>query len=168
MTDRAVRHKPEIEIRLATAADAPSISAVLLQSFIEYKSAYTAAGFAATTPDVERIHARILEGPVWLALLERVVAGTVSAVLEGDSLYVRGMAVLPAARGHRIGELLMARVEGFARSQKCKRLFLSTTPFLSRAIALYVRLGFSRTGEGPHDLCSTPLLTMERIIEPSF
>jgi GNAT superfamily N-acetyltransferase len=168
MTNGAERRQPEIEIRLATADDSSSISSVLFQSFIEYKSFYTPEGFAATTPDAERIRARILEGPVWIALLERVVVGTVSAVLQGESLYMRGMAVLPSARGYRIGELLMESVEGFADPQKCKRLFLSTTPFLSRALALYERLGFSRTNEGPHDLCGTPLLTMARNIERSL
>ena len=145
-------------------AEATSISEVLLQSFIEYKSEYTPDGFAATTPTVEQIKHRLTEGPVWVALLEGTVVATVSAVAKGESVYVRGMAALPAARGHRIGELLMNSVEQFASSQKCKRLFLSTTPFLNRAIALYERLGFVCTAEGPHDLHGTPLFTMEKML----
>ena len=154
--------KARIEIRLAMAEDAASISSVLFHSFIEYKSAYTPEGFAATTPNAAEIEKRMIEGPVWVALLDGAIVGTVSAVLQGESLYVRGMAVLPSAPGHRIGELLLSRVESFATEQKCKRLFLSTTPFLSRAIALYERLGFSRTGEGLNDLGGTPLFTMEK------
>ena len=99
--------RPSLEIRFATMEDASSISAVLLQSFIEYKSEYTPDGFAATTPTVEQIKKRLIEGPVWVALLEGTVVATVSAVLQGESLYVRGMAALPSARGHRTGELLM-------------------------------------------------------------
>ena len=156
-----------LEIRLAIMDDAPSISRVLLQSFIEYKSEYTPDGFAATTPTVVQIKQRLTEGPVWVALLEGTVVATVSAVLQGESLYVRGMAALPLARGHQIGKLLMDSVLDFASEQECKRLFLSTTPFLSRAIALYERLGFVRTVEGPHDLFGTPLFTMERSLEGS-
>ena len=74
------------------------------------------------------------------------------------------MAVLPSGRGHRIGELLMDSIQSFASTNKCRRLFLSTTPFLNRAIALYERLGFSRTGVGPHDLSGT-LFTMEKAID---
>jgi GNAT superfamily N-acetyltransferase len=83
-------------------------------------------------------------------------------VLQGESLYVRGMAALPSARGRQIGKLLVDSVQDFATARGCQRLFLSTTPFLSRAIALYERLGFVRTAEGPHDLFGTPLFTMER------
>lgn len=159
--------RPTFEIRLATMEDAPSISGVLLQSFIEYESEYTPDGFAATTPTAEQVEHRLTEGPVWVALLEGTVVATVSAVLQGESLYIRGMAALPSARGHRIGKLLMESVQDFASVQECKRLFLSTTPFLSRAIALYERLGFIRTAEGPHDLFGTPLFTMERSLEGS-
>jgi ribosomal protein S18 acetylase RimI-like enzyme len=103
---------------------------------------------------------------VWVALLDGSMVGTVSAVPQGESLYVRGMAVLPAARGHRIGKLLMDNVQSFASAKECRRLFLSTTPFLDRAITLYERLGFSRTGEGPDDLFGTPLFTMEKDLKP--
>jgi GNAT superfamily N-acetyltransferase len=151
-----------LEIRLATMDDAPSISRVLLQSFIEYESEYTPDGFAATTPTVEQIKHRLTEGPVWVALLEGTIVATVSAELQGESLYVRGMAALPSARGRQIGKLLMDSVQDFATARGCQRLFLSTTPFLSRAIALYERLGFVRTAEGPHDLFGTPLFTLER------
>jgi len=157
--------RPTLEIRLATMEDAASISEVLLQSFIEYKSEYTPVGFAATTPTVEQIKNRLHEGPVWIALLDGTAVATVSAVPQGESLYVRGMAALPSARGHRIGKLLMNSVQDFAAARDWKRLFLSTTPFLSRAIALYERLGFIRTDEGPHDLHGTPLFTMERTLE---
>ena len=156
--------RPTLEIRLATLEDAASISEVLLQSFIEYKSEYTPDGFAATTPTVEQIKNRLTEGPVWVALLDGTLVATVSAVSHGDSLYVRGMAALPSARGHQIGKLLMDTVQDFATARECRRLFLSTTPFLSRAIALYERLGFVRTADGPHDLYGTPLFTMEKVL----
>ena len=158
---------PTLEIRLANVEDASSISEVLLLSFIEYKSEYTPDGFVATTPDVQEVKHRLTEGPVWVALLKGTVVGTVSAVTRGESLYVRGMAALPSARGQRVGQLLMDSVQNFAAAQKCYRLFLSTTPFLSRAIALYERLGFVRTAEGPHDLSGTPLFTMEKLLAGS-
>lgn len=159
--------RPTLEIRLANSEDASSISEVLLQSFIEYKAEYTPDGFAATTPGVEEVKHRLTEGPVWVALLKGTAVATVSAVARGESLYVRGMAALPSARGHRIGKLLMDSVQDFAAAHECKRLFLSTTPFLSRAIALYERVGFVRTADGPHDLYGTPLFTMEKMLAGS-
>jgi ribosomal protein S18 acetylase RimI-like enzyme len=77
------------------------------------------------------------------------------------------MAVLPTARGQRIGELLLLQIESYAGEQGHERLVLSTTPFLHRAIRLYENFGFRRNGEGPHDLFGTPLFTMEKFLESS-
>lgn len=154
-----------IKIQLAVADDAPSIASVLRQSFAEYKSSYTDEGFAATTPTGEQIQQRMSEGPVWVAVQDEVISGTVSAVSHDEALYIRGMAALPAARGQGIGELLLNYVESFARAEGYAMLSLSTTPFLHRAIRLYERAGFRRHDEGPHDLFGTPLFTMVKILK---
>lgn len=164
-TLRTVMNNPNIQIRAAVPDDAPLISAVLYESFVEYKPSYTPEGFAATTPTTDQIKSRMNEGPVWVVLRDQAIVGTASAVLQGESLYVRGMAVLPNARGQKIGELLLAHLESFASARGFRRLFLSTTPFLSSAIRLYERFGFQRNGEGPHDLFGTPLFTMEKSLE---
>ncbi len=152
----------DIQIRMAAPADSPSIAAVLRESFAEYKASYTDEAFAATTPASEQIQSRMNEGPIWAVVREAAIVGTVSVAPSGDALYIRGMAVLPSARGLRTGEALLKQAESFASAHGCKRLFLSATPFLARAIRLYERMGFKRSGEGPHDLCGTPLFTMEK------
>ena len=152
----------EKQIRFADSSEAGAIAAVLYEAFCEFESLYTAEGFAATTPKSEQIQVRMSEGPVWVALVDGEIVGTVSVVLKSESLYVRGMAVLPRTRGARVGKLLMDQVEQYAEEKGCKRLFLSTTPFLDRAIRLYEKFGFRRTQEGPQDLFGTPLFTMEK------
>ena len=148
---------------MAQTNDAAEISAVLLAAFAEFRPLYTDGGFAATTPGPDDVVSRLHEGPIWVALYERLIAGTVSVVLEGGNLYIRGMAVLPEARGQAIGQALLIQTERYAEAHGCRRLFLSTTPFLLRAIRLYEQFGFRRTDEGPHDLLGTPLFTMEKI-----
>ncbi|HYJ84542.1 MAG TPA: GNAT family N-acetyltransferase, partial [Pyrinomonadaceae bacterium] len=64
---------------------------------------------------------RIEEGPVWVVSDNHAIVGTVSVVAKGESLYVRGMAIVPAARGRRIGELLLKQVEDFAAERGFKR-----------------------------------------------
>jgi len=135
---------------------------VLFESFTEYQSLYTPDGFAATAITPEQIANRIAEGPVWVALFGEKIVGTVSLIPKGDALYLRGMAVLPSARGQRIGELLLAHVEQFAATEGFQHLLLSTTPFLDRAIRLYENFGFRRTDAGPHELFGTPLFSMEK------
>ncbi len=157
--------KASIQIRMAAPADAQSIAAVLRESFAEYKASYTDEALAPPTPANEQIKRRMNERPIWVAVREATIVGTVSVAPRGDALYIRGMAVLPSARGLRIGESLLKQVENFASAHGYTRLFLSATPFLARAIRLYERMGFRRSDEGPHDLCGTPLFTMDFTME---
>lgn len=154
-----------ITVRRATTADLSEIATLMHESFVEYRSLYTAAAFLATTPNAEQIAVRMTQGPVWVAEYDGPIVGTVSVVPRGEDLYIRGMAVLPGARGLQLGQLLLQQVDEFARAQKHKRLVLSTTPFLHRAIRLYERAGFQRTDEGPHDLFATPLFTMVKTLD---
>ena len=158
--------KPEtLQLRTAVPDDASAIASVLYESFIEYKSSYTLEGFAATTPGPDEVKRRIVEGPMWVVLSDQVLVGTVSVVSKEKSLYIRGMAVIPKARGQKLGELLLAHIENFAAARGFQRLFLSTTPFLTGAIRLYERFGFQRTADGPHDLFGTPIFTMAKTLE---
>jgi GNAT superfamily N-acetyltransferase len=153
-----------VEIRRAQLADCAAIADVLYRAFVEFRPLYTEGGFAATALGAEQIGIRIREAPVWVAVRGAVLIGTVSAVKKGDSIYIRGMAVLPDARGSGAGSRLLEQVESWAGAEACKRLFLSTTPFLASAIRLYERAGFRRTDDELHDLFGTPLFTMEKAI----
>ncbi len=156
-----------IFVRRATESDADSVASVLSESFVEYRPLYTPRGYAATTPTAEQIRARWDEGPIWVATSAGSVVGTVSAVPRGRELYVRSMAVVPAARGHRVGESLLGHVEEFATANGCARMSLTTTPFLFRAIRLYERAGFMRSGRGPLELYGTPLFEMVKDLRDS-
>jgi GNAT superfamily N-acetyltransferase len=132
--------------------------------FAEYEALYTAEGFAATTPNSDVIETRLAEGATWIAVFEEKIVGTVSVIPEGESLYIRSMAILPEARGAGIGEQLLTEIENFAVAGGYRRLLLSTTPFLYRAIRLYGKFGFVRSGVA--DLYGTPLLTMSKNLSP--
>jgi GNAT superfamily N-acetyltransferase len=152
-------------VRRAVPADASEVAGVLRQSFLEYQDQYTPEGFAATTPGEQQVRSRMEEGPAWVALLKNAIVGTGSVVEKGEGvLYVRGMAVLPSARGRGVGELLLREIEAFALRNGCTRLLLSTTPFLTEAICLYERFGFARTDDGPNDLFGTPLFSMAKAL----
>jgi N-acetylglutamate synthase-like GNAT family acetyltransferase len=156
----------QVQIRRATTEDASAVVFVLKQAFVEYEPLYTRPGYAATTPARTAILTRMQEGPLWVALREKHIVGTAAAVRREAGLYIRGMAVLPAARGLSTGRLLLEQVEAFAAENGCRRLFLSTTPFLDRAIRLYEGFGFRTISDGPHELFGTPLFTMEKMLAP--
>ncbi|MBC7930362.1 MAG: GNAT family N-acetyltransferase [Rubrivivax sp.] len=157
-----MRGVSSVRIRRAVAGDVSRIRSLLRKAFDEYKSSYTPAAYAATTPSEEEIAERVAEGTVWVALSESLIVGTVSAISRGPELYIRSMAVLPAARGRKIGEVLLAHSEEVADGLGCERMTLSTTPFLYRAIRLYENQGFRRAAEGPRELFGTPLFTMTK------
>jgi GNAT superfamily N-acetyltransferase len=158
---------PDVAVRLAAPEDALAIAEVLRAAFAEYAAEYTPEALAATTPPGDVIAGRMGEGPVWVAVMEGALAGTVAAAPRAEGLYVRSMAALPAARGLGVGPLLFGEIERYAGEHGFARLFLSTTPFLTRAIRLYESLGFRRTDDGPHALFGTPLVTMEKLLAPA-
>lgn len=159
------RPKPVPRIRIALADDSSPIASVLYDSFLEYETLYTPEAFAATTPTSDQVRHRLTEGPVWVVLFEDAIVGTVAVVDRDDELYIRGMAVLPSARGLRIGELLLKQIETFASERGNSRLVLSTTPFLARAIRLYQQAGFIRSNEGTDNLLGTQLFTMVKLLK---
>ena len=153
------------QVRFATVDEIESIAAVLHQAFVEYQVLYTPEAFAATTPTAALLRERWSEGPVWVALQTSQLVGTIAAMPMSEALYVRSMGLLPHARGHGVGTLLLQQVERFARAQGFKRLFLSTTPFLRSAIRLYEQYDFQKTREGPRDLYGTRLFSMEKLLK---
>jgi ribosomal protein S18 acetylase RimI-like enzyme len=149
-------------IRRATAVEGDAIAYLLRDAFREYEPFYTRAGYAATTPDPATVRERLKEGPTWIAEEGGSLVGTVSGLLLDTDLYLRSMAVMPSARGRRIGHALFATAYNLAVERRARRIYLSTTPFLFAAIRFYESLGFRRTGEPPDDLFGTPLFTMAR------
>jgi len=152
-------------IRTARIDESSAIASLLREAFIAYEPLYTPAAFAVTTPTSVRIRERWSEGPVWVAVQEENLVGTVAAVPKEAGLYIRSMAVLPVARGQGIAMQLLNEIESFAVATQHARLFLRTTPFLTSAIRLYERFGFERKDEGLHDLFETPLFTMVKQLE---
>lgn len=148
-----------VVIALASAADAETMAAILLDAFREFEPLYTPGGFRATTPTAAEIAARLPEGPAWIATIDGKPVGTVAAVRQGEEIYVRSMAVTPAARGAGVAQALLDAVTHFAIDGGARRMRLSTTPFLHGAIRLYERTGFRRLPQ-PLDLAGTPLLAM--------
>src|SRR5213082_80266 len=96
-------NQPDVHIRRAKKNAAWTISSVLYASFVEYESSYTAEAFAATTSTRDQIQHRMSEGQMWVALQGDNIVGTVSVVPKSEVVYIRGMAILPTARGQRIG-----------------------------------------------------------------
>ena len=94
----------DIMIRLAKAEDGATIASLLHDSFLEYKSLYTEKAFVATTLAISKIQQRIDDRTIWVALLDNVISGTISLLPVDRGLYIKSVAVAPAARGKGLGK----------------------------------------------------------------
>jgi GNAT superfamily N-acetyltransferase len=155
----------EFVVSEAAPADATAIAALLQCAFAEFEALYTPEAFVATVPPESGILTRLEDGPLWVAVRESAVIGTVGAVYLTGSVLVRGMAVHPSARGLGAGKCLLDQVERFAKQKGARMLALYTTAFLNQAIRVYKAAGFTFTGEkaSPH---GTELLRMVKALVP--
>lgn len=136
----------------------------MLDSFIQFKSFYTPEAFEATIVSAEEVLKRMEEGNVWVAVKDEHIIGTVAVVKQGNDLYIRGMAVLPEARGLQIGWKFLEHIQQYAVENNFKSLLLSTTPYLPSAIHLYKKFGFEQIGEVDNSFYGTLIFTMKKLL----
>lgn len=132
-----------MQIRLAVADDVDGIADVLFEAFSQFEEHYTPGAFAAVAPLPVEIRGRYAEGPIWVAVNDENIVGTVSVVPEPEWLYIRSMAVSPPAQGLGVGKKLLETVVSYGIEHGFDRLYLYTTDFLTSAIRLYERSGFN-------------------------
>jgi N-acetylglutamate synthase-like GNAT family acetyltransferase len=155
--------RADVEIRAALEKDADAISAILSDSFAEYKTSFSNAAFQASTPDRDEILNRLREGPAWVAISGGNVVGTISAVPRGSVMLLRDLAVPPAARGRAIGKMLLVHAARYAYHHKFRRLSMQAAPFLTRALREVEQFGFRRIDEGACNFDgTTPVYTMTK------
>jgi ribosomal protein S18 acetylase RimI-like enzyme len=151
------------EIRRARPEEAEAISLLIREAFGPFESAYTAEAFEYTTPDAEKVRGRFDEGPIWVAVENDVMVGTVSGLPEPDRFYIRSMAIKPNAQRLGIGQRLLDTLESFAREAGYDTLYLYTTFVLPGAKRLYEKNGFYVLREtAPEEWCSMGGLEMEK------
>jgi len=88
--------------------------------------------------------------------------GTAAVVEKDNALFIRGMAVLPGARGLGAGLKLLQEIEKYAIENHLPILSLTTTPYLSSAINLYEKFGFRKFGETDNSFFGTLIFTMKK------
>lgn len=153
----------EVQVRLATAADAEQIAKVLFEAFSTFEKFYTPEAFAVVTPSPDQIATRFDEGPQWVAVKSDEMVGTVSLTTEPEGLYIRSMAVRPDAQGLGIGHKLLDALNDHVSESEIERIFLYTTYFVPGAKELYEKHGFKWVRDTTaEEWYGTPGLEMDR------
>jgi len=151
------------EIRLAKPGDETAIARVLFEAFSRFRNDYTPESFAIVTPSADEVATRFDEGPMWIAENEGEIVATVSVLPEPEWLYIRSMAVSPAAQGLGIAHRLLDVIEEYAYREGFEKLFLYTTYFSKGAIELYEKHGFAHVRDTTaEEWFGTPGLAMEK------
>src|SRR5258706_661275 len=125
-----------LEIRPAQPEESETIARILRESFGRFESDYTPEAMQAVTPSPGEVVTRFDEGPIWVAVDEDEIVGTVSVVREPDWLYIRSMAVSPKAQGLGIGNKMLQETERYAADNGFDKLVLYTTYFSTSALKL--------------------------------
>ena len=88
----------------------------------------------------------------WIAELDGRRAGCVMCVSDSapDTARLRLLLVDPAARGHGLGDRLVAECVGFARAAGYSEVVLWTNDVLAAARRIYRRAGFELVAESRH------------------
>jgi ribosomal protein S18 acetylase RimI-like enzyme len=150
------------KIMMAQKSHCQEITKVLTHAFQEFKHKYTEPAFNATVITPQQVETRMNEGQIWVAFIGTRLVGTVGGINKHEDYYIRGMAVIPEARGQQIGLLLLKELETFAMSKHYKNLILTTTPYLKRAIELYENFGFTIINDPPYEIFGTPAFKMQK------
>ena len=82
----------------------------------------------------------------FIARLDGEAVGCGGIALGDGWAEVKRMYVRPAARGQRVAQAVLARLEAEARQRGAKRLVLETGDVRHAAMRLYERAGFTRCG----------------------
>lgn len=135
-------------VRRARGDDSQGILDCLRQAFAPYQRSYTPDAFADAVLTLEALQTRMSEMQLLVAVdaYNRVI-GTIAYRASNGQGHLRGMAVRPEKQWCGVAIALLVRAESDLLSLRCRSVTLNTTRPLSRAMHLYERTGFRRTGE---------------------
>lgn len=148
MVDDDAPLKPPVEVRRATAADAPAFLE-LVRALAEYER--------LDPPDAAARERLVRDGfgapprfDLWIARVEGTPCGyalafeTYSSFLALPTLYLEDLFVLPARRARGVGKALFLAVAGEARRRRCGRMEWAVLTWNEMALGFYERLGARR------------------------
>ncbi len=92
-----------------------------------------------------RINAQ--ETDVLVAIYDNKIVGTASITMENKgNLHIRSMAVKPDYQGKGIGWRVLQEINQLAKKRQCNTITLECFKPLTKAISLYEKFGFRKTG----------------------
>ncbi len=138
-----------MNFRKARADEAQRIHEILLEAFAPYRYQYTPEAYYATVLSPQKITTRIHSPDMQVFVVVDVnkIVGTLSVRKEGKQLHFQSMTVDPSYQRRGVGRYILEEIEQYAKGTNCRTLLLETYAPLKKAIYLYEKFGFQRTGK---------------------
>ena len=163
--DTAVATRPDTAplVRDAVPADYPAIREVVIAAYRQYADLLTLDIFSPYLADVLDLEKHARHGRLFVVETDGWVCGFGAfypdATVQGLRWPAgwasgRALAVHPAARGNGVARTLLATCERLAREAGAPVFAVHTASFMTKAIALYERLGYRRAPEFDFDMAA--------------
>jgi ribosomal protein S18 acetylase RimI-like enzyme len=145
-----------LRLRKFRPADAPQVNRLALAAFDEFKTHYS--DWPAMADALGRTARLAEQGDIILAECADTVIGAVAYIPPGrpkpscfDIAWptIRMLVVDPAHRGSGAGRALTQACIERARSHRSPVIALHTSPFMTVALSMYLRMGFELLRDGP-------------------
>jgi len=138
---------PVHEVRPAESADLGAVRVIAEQAFAPYVERI---GRRPAPMDADHA-AAVAAGQLWVATMHGDVVGYLRVRRWPTHLQIEDVAVAPAAQGAGAGRRLLALADTLAAQAGMTELRLSTNALMSENLALYPRLGWTRTHRAEED-----------------
>jgi predicted N-acetyltransferase YhbS len=140
----AVPQPSNVQIRLATPKDIPTIVAIVNRAF-QVESFF----LMHDRTDEANVIEMFEKGAYLIAEREGRVLGTVYFENRGERAYFGMLSVEPDTKGQGIGRILIDAVEDHARKQGCVAMDITVVNLRTELPPFYRRFGYEISGELP-------------------
>jgi GNAT superfamily N-acetyltransferase len=145
-----------LTIRDFASADADAVNCLAVAAFAPFAPHYT--DWPAMAANLAKMSALAASGEIVVAEADGRVAGAVAYIPPGapkaaffDAAWpiIRMLVVDPVSRGNGIGRALTAECLARAKRDDAKVIALHTSPIMTVALPMYLRMGFARLRDAP-------------------
>jgi len=135
---------PTVEVRDATADDAPAIAGLVNQAFLVER--FFVDGDRTNAAEISRL---LENGAFLLAEAGGRLVACVYVELRGDRGYFGMLSVDPSRQGEGLGRRLVEAAEDRCRSRGCRLMEIHVVDLREELRPFYRRLGYVEVGEEP-------------------
>ena len=142
--------KNKLKIRRANIDDVQAIYETIFEAFESYKKYYTREAYEMTVISHIEIEKRIRSNKkeILVAVYNNEVVGTATIKIgDKNNIHIQSMAVRPEYQEKGIGLCILEEINKLAQKKGCKTVSLECFHPLRKAISLYEKCGFNRTGK---------------------